>query len=195
MNRSGKNMKGHYTKDDLLKIIKNPQLKPKGHLAKCESCRQMLELLRRYSFIGQLSLNNAPEGWIRKAIAINVKPGLIEKAKGKLIGLVFDSWLAPEPIGVRGAFAMEHRRLRFGEGNLAFDFRAERFSDGWRFIASASGIKYHGGHLKVDKKNYFPDNSGIYQWSSLKPPRKIALIADEEIFELPELKWKKTKKK
>jgi hypothetical protein len=195
MKRSGKNAKGHYTRDDLLKIIKDPQLKPQGHLAKCESCRQMLELLRRYSFIGQLPLNDAPAGWIRKAIAIAEKPGLIEKAKGKLIGLVFDSWLAPEPIGVRGGSTIEHRRLRFVEGELTFDFRAERFSDGWRFIASASGIKHPSSHLRVDRREYFPDNSGIYQWSSVKPPRKIALIAEEEIFELPELKWKKTKKK
>lgn len=195
MDRNGKNMKGHYTRDDLLKIIKNPQLKPKGHLAKCESCRQMLELLRRYSFVGQLPLNNAPEGWIRNAISIAEKPGLMEKAKGKLIELVFDSWLAPEPVGVRGAAAMEHRRLRFEKSSITFDLRAEKHKDGWQFIAAAGGTERQGRHLRVDKKDYFPDNSGIYQWSSVKPPRKIELIVDEQLFELPELKWKKTGKK
>jgi hypothetical protein len=195
MSRNERNKKGHYTRDDLLKKAGDPKYKLAGHLAKCKSCRQMAELLKRYNFVGQLPLDNAPEGWVRKAIAIVEKPGVLEKAKGKLFELVFDSWLSPEPVGVRGTSAMEHRRLRFGEDDITFDLRAERYADGWKFIASAGGLKDAGSHLKVDKKEYFSDDSGIYQWSSLRPPRKIALIAGNKKFELPELKWKKARKK
>jgi hypothetical protein len=147
-------------------------------------------LLRVYRVAGKLPLPDAPIGWIERAIAIASPRNLKERVRTLVAELVFDSWSIPHAVGVRGGTAAADRRLRFEFQGMVFDMRSEQHEKGWEFVARISPVT-DKLFLEADKKKLTPDDSGVFQWSSARPPRKITLRTDDRVVALPELSWKK----
>lgn len=183
-------------RQELLKAARGEKIASAKHLASCEECREAVRLLQAFDMAGRLPLNDAPEGWIKRAVAIADKPGLSEKIKRLTARLVFDSWTLPQPAGVRGTYNADHRRLRFEADGFNFDIRAERHKDGWDCIAQVTGSK--GAkiplRLHVGKKRLLPDPGGLYQWSVKIPPKRLTFSFDDTVIELSGLTWTRLRK-
>ncbi len=182
-------MDQHLTRTELLQAANSQRLNS-AHLEECAECRELVELLRAYCVSGKLHLPDAPVGWIEKAIAIADTPSLKERARTLIAELVFDSWSMTHAVGVRGGTAAADRRLRFEIQGMVFDMRSEQHEKGWEFVARISPLT-EKLLLEADKKRLTPDDSGVFQWSSARPPRKITLRTDDRVVALPELSWKK----
>ncbi len=183
-------MDKHLSRRELLKAARNEAVFP--HLDECAECREAAEMLREFLVAGNIPLENPPEGWVTKAAAIARKEPRARK-KG-IAELIFDSWAAPKPVGVRGSDSLMDRRLRFESKELLFDLRAEKKKSGWSFVAqvhSLGGTDKHS-RIQIGKNIIDHDAVGIFQWSSPRPPKKINLLVNDSIVEIPELIWRKT---
>ncbi len=179
----------------MIKAAKDKKGRLAGHLAICDECQQAVSILRSYDLAGYLPLSSAPEGLVQKAISLPIESGRFQSAVRSIAKIVFDSWLMPQPVGVRGQGSLENRRLRFAGNKLTLDFRAERLKDGWSFIAQTSGTSDLPTMLKADNNELYPDQHGVFQWQSVKPPRRMCLRSHGQILKLPELTWRKPRKK
>lgn len=167
------------------------------HLAVCEECREAVHLLQVFDSTGRLPLTDAPEAWVKRAITIAGEAGLTGKIKRLTARLVFDSWTLPQPSGVRGIYAADHRRLRFEANGLSVDIRAERQKRGWECVAHVSGkiAAKTPLLLHLGKKQLPPDSGGLYQWSVKTPPTKLTFSFDDTVIELSGLTWTRPRKK
>lgn len=184
-------------RQELLKAARGEKITSADHLDSCEECREAVRWLRAFDVAGQIPLQDAPEGWIKRAAAIADKPGLADKIRRLTARLVFDSWTLPQPAGVRGTYNADHRRLRFEAEGFSVDIRAERRHSGWECVAQVSGsladeIPFH---LLVGKKRLFPDDAGLYQWSVKTPPKKLSFGHKDTVIELSGLTWTRPRKK
>jgi hypothetical protein len=160
------------------------------HLAECPECREAAELLRRFHVAGKLPLAEPPNGWVERAKALAVRHSASGVVAQLVARLVFDSWTAPHPVGVRGAGGLGHRRMRFESKALALDLRAEKTREGWVFVAQLLGAEAPLPQLKANRRVLSPDANGVYQWSSSLPPRNISLSTNDLTIEFPNLSWK-----
>lgn len=183
-------------RQELLKAARGKKISSADHLAACEECREAVRLLQVFHVAGELPLDNAPEGWIKRAAAIADKPGIPEKVKRLTARLVFDSWTLPQPAGVRGTYNADHRRLRFEAGGLDFNIRVERYKGGWACIAQVTGSAAEKTPLRlhVGRGHLLPDSGGLYQWSAKSPPKKLTFSFDDSVIELSGLTWTRPRK-
>jgi hypothetical protein len=186
--------KGHLNRKELIEASKKAVGNRAKHLAECAECRKALEFLLKFPVAGQLPLADAPTGWINKAVALAEKKKVVDGLSRVLAHLIFDSWTMPEPVGVRGEGAIEHRRLRYRAAEITIDIRAEQARDEWHMVAQAIGEYKSQPFLVIGKKEYYADEDGLFQWADKKPPRHILLKSKEAVIEFPELSWKKTRK-
>jgi len=182
---------------ELIEAARRKFIPKSGHFMRCPECQEMYYLLRAFPVSGDLPLPDAPKAMIDKAIAISEKSGLRNVARQLKALLTLDSWAMPEPIGVRGGNSLADRRLRFESDEVVFDLRGEKSDKQWIFVARAVGKKTISSDfiLGADRKLLQPDQNGIYEWKSGRPPRKMSLNSDDLIIELPELSWKKPRSK
>lgn len=165
-----------------------------GHLCDCAECRDLVELLRLYgTMAGRLPLIDAPESLIKKAVAIAQTESRLRTVVESIAELLFDSWLSPAQVGVRGPDDLGHRRIRFKTVDGVFDMRAERRKSGWSFVARL-GSSGQPPLLMAGRKKVTPDATGFYQWHSACPPKKLSLCSEKSQVVLPELVWKRKKK-
>ena len=165
-----------------------------AHLAECTWCSLFFELYSKYSLAGELPLVSAPKAWIDKAIGISKKPVKSSLLKSIVARLSFDSWAMPAAAGVRGAGVTDERRVCFEMSGKTLDLRAEHRQNRWDFtakITDKAGLPADWT-LMVGNVEHFPDDAGFYQWSAVRPPKKIKLISDEGEIETPEINWKKS---
>jgi hypothetical protein len=185
----------HLSRKELLMAARRKGEKISGHLAECQECREAVSLLAMFDMAGRLPLPNAGEGMIQRAASIAMVKPKLGRVKEFLAELIFDSWTVPHPIGVRGEGALEHRRIRFQSESTIIDFRAEQKQTGWNFIAQFGIESVSNSILIAEKLKLNPDKHGICQWVGKKPPRNMMLLVGDKIIKLPELTWKKPRKK
>jgi len=185
-------MDKHLSRKELLRAARKEQ--SYKHLDECQECREACRLLSEFLVAGSLPLKNPPEAWVAKAVSIagNKPIGI----RSKIAELIFDSWAAPHPVGVRGSETLEDRRLRFESKELLFDLRAEKKKSGWSFVAQVHGLsdRYEKSRIRIGKEIIEHDAVGVFQWSSHRPPRKIQLLVNDSIVEIPELVWRINRK-
>jgi hypothetical protein len=182
------------TREEALKAAKQKKRKATGHLADCEECREAVSLLAIFEMSGRQALPSAPEGMIRRAIAIGAKRPAMARLKEFMAEIIFDSWTIPAPVGVRGSSATEHRRIRFQSDKIYVDVMAESSPKEWRFIAAIGGGAQNA-IIKVGRMDIYPDKDNVFQWSGKRPPRRMTLYYDDKMVRLPELSWKRPPKK
>jgi hypothetical protein len=90
----------HLDRKELIEASKKYKGKLTGHLAKCSECRETLEFLLKFPVVGQITLHDAPAGWVSKATALSEKKTALKNVSHVLAQLIFDSWAMPEPVGV-----------------------------------------------------------------------------------------------
>lgn len=182
----------HLSRKQLLQAARDPGCVSE-HLNECQSCSEAVALLRSFPVAGKESLQDAPQALIDRAIAVAQNLPAAKGSPRRLADIIFDSWLIPQPVGVRGIESLDHRRLRFDAAGIRIDLRAERLKTEWEFIARISGLgrKDIGPRLLVGKKSVFSDPRGFYLWKSKRPPKKLILHIGGSVIELPELSWKK----
>lgn len=183
----------HPTRKELIAASRSSGTTVEKHLPKCNWCDLYFELIKRYSFTGEVPLTSAPQSWIDKAVSIAVKTEKIQSLKSLVARIAFDSWAMPMPEGVRGETMIQERRLRFEVNDKSFDVRAEYRRNHWDFTARITDPQGQPikGKLLAGKKELMADENGFYQWSSKKPPKGLELLIERDRIEIPELSWKK----
>lgn len=190
-------MNSHPTRKELILAARGAGTIANAHIAECNWCRLYFELYSIFPLAGELPLASAPHAWIEKAIAIAGKSPKDSPFQSLIARLSFDSWAMPIPEGIRSAGVSEERRVCFEVSGKTFDLRAEHRQNRWDFtakITDKSGIPANWA-VKVGNVEYSPDLDGFYQWSSVRPPKKISLLSDKSEIETPEITWKKSRPK
>ncbi|TFH64652.1 MAG: hypothetical protein E4G91_05145, partial [Candidatus Zixiibacteriota bacterium] len=174
-------MDRHLHREELIALARKPSGSANQHLSECAECREEVELLREFNMAGHARLPDAPAGWVERAAALAQTQHSFEKIRKAVAALVFDSWAAPQPIGVRGQASIGERRLRFEADRFAFDLRAERLPGEWAFVAQVTSDSLPSGNfaLSIEKKELTADTAGFYQWTADRPPRRILLRSDD----------------
>jgi len=164
-----------------------------NHLEDCRECREMVQLLKAYQVAGRVPLTDAPAAFINRAVAIAQKDRPIKRVKRQFAKLIFDSWLVPHPVGVRGTESLDHRRIRFEARDITVDLRAEHMPEAWVFVAQMTGADPSKTMMMPGpgRKPVFADETGLFLWTSKRPPQKLSFQLDDALIELPELSWKK----
>jgi hypothetical protein len=148
-------------------------------------------MLRAFNASNRLPLANAPRAWIERAMKLGQKETVSKRTVQILAELVFDSWTVPHPVGVRGEAVTDNRRLRFECPEIIFDLHAEHGDSEWAFVAQAIGSGAEVTKIRIGRRTIVPDGAGIYQWSSNRPPKKLSLVTEQKVIDLPELIWKR----
>jgi hypothetical protein len=188
-----KEMVNHLSRENLIKAAKKRKLTLSGHLAECQECRRELFLLRNFTMMNRIPLQDAPASLISRAIAIASNTNSAEKSKHVLARIIFDSWSVSQPVGVRGTQSLSDRRLRYEWEGIFLDLRAEKHENMWTFVAEAGGKRMPDSPmiLEVDKKQISTGTSGLFQWDSKRTPGTIYIRFRDMTIKLPESKWKK----
>lgn len=182
-------MKGHPERKDLIQAVRCGDSSFDDHLKSCQACREIAELFASFPVTGRIHLTDAPPVLISKAQAIATE----ERTAGeRLRDWIFDSWKMPVPAGVRGATAHRERRLVFKDFDMTFDLRAEYREGLWSFIAQITAASDSEFEILAGRKRVRSDDGGFYQWTSKRPPEKLALRSAEQTIQLPGLMWKET---
>ena len=160
------------------------------HLRTCCDCAQEAALYESFQVAGEPWLSSAPSSWTSKAMAINGltdRYGLVKRLTAKLS---FDSWAQNLVLGVRGQVADE-RRVRFDHESVSADIRAEKRTDGWRFIGrlGVAREKLAETALVVDGIAIYPEPSGFVDWAAAEPPKTMHIALPGYIVDIPELLW------
>jgi hypothetical protein len=183
----------HLNRQQLIRAAQRLPSVPDSHLESCADCREAVDLLRAFKVHGRLSLPDAPSPWVDRAASLAGSAGFLGRVKTLIARLTFDSWAVPEVVGVRGQGALGDRRIRFESEGIILDFRAERQTDRWAFVAHVTGevASFTGVVLQVGKKSLNADSSGLFQWTSRRPPTTVTIRAGDVCIVTPELSWKR----
>ena len=73
------------------------------------------------------------------------------------------------------------------------DFRAERQASHWAFVAqvTAEDPFIAGMVLAVGKQELRADSSGLFHWTSRRPPATVTVRSGDLTIVTPELSWKR----
>jgi hypothetical protein len=161
-----------------------------GHVAECAECREWIGMLKSFYMGDREALPDAPKSWIDKAVALAKNQHSLKDRILSIAQKIFDSWAMPIPAGVRGESLFDTRRIRFqAPEGMVLDLQAEFRNHQWEFIARIIGGREPGIILKVGKATINTDDAGFFQWSGKRPPRKIVILSEKSLIELPEIKW------
>jgi len=148
-----------------------------------------MQYLQRFPMAGRPPLVDPPSSWINRAAAIPVMRSTARAIRRPTAKLSFDSWVLPEPVGVRGDATLDHRQMRFELDDRGFELRAEKVASGWEFVARFEGTIDGEVHLRHGRTTVWPNNRGIFQWSAKRPPRTLSIYTEGKVIELPKLIW------
>ena len=163
------------------------------HLMNCDECRQAVELLRLFPMAGRIPLAQPPQAWVKRATGI--PGGAVAPVVTRLKALLtFDSWLSPQPVGVRGSDTCNERRICCEAGPYLVDLRAEKRKSVWRMVAQLEGEHTEHAELLSGKTTVLADRGALFQWSSSRPPGTIRIRLGEQEIELPKLSWKRPRR-
>jgi hypothetical protein len=166
-----------------------------GHLKVCVECREAVVLLKAFQMVGRPSLPEPPRAWVERAMAIP-KRSWPKQALAHLKAITtFDSWLQPEPVGIRGSTSSDERRICCQAGSYLLDLRAEKHTEGWKMVAQLSGEGATGAELRHGSNIIPADREAIFQWSSVRPPSALVIQVGKNEILVPRLSWKRPRKK
>jgi hypothetical protein len=186
-------MDRHLRRKELIALARKLPNSTNQHVSECAECREEVELLRKFNMAGHSRLQDAPAGWVERAVVLAQRQHSLERFRNTVAALVFDSWATAQPVGIRGQASIGERRMRFEADQVAFDLRAERLPGAWAFVAqvTCTSIPPKGFALSIDRKELAADAVGFFQWTGGRPPKRILLRSDDLEIEIPELSWKK----
>jgi hypothetical protein len=105
----------------------NEAVRMRAHLTECAECRKVLEFCRKLAqTCGALAASAVPASSERLAMAILPRPAApIPRRRFRIpLELVFDSFAAPVPAGLRSSWELGFQALYQG-GDYSLDFRVE----------------------------------------------------------------------
>jgi hypothetical protein len=143
---------------------------------------------------GRIPLAQPPQTWVRRAMSIPDRARIVPAVKRLKALLTFDSWLSPQPVGVRGCDSSSERRICCEAGPYLVDLRAEKRKDGWRMVAQLGGENADQAELSTGRSTIPADRGALFQWSSSRPPGTIHIRVGEQDIELPKLLWKRPRR-
>jgi hypothetical protein len=190
-------MTNHTKRPDLIRASKGISTSATigRHIAQCEDCSEFFEIYRRFPVSGQMPLTEAPSGWITKAAEIMAEGRLVAAIKRLAATLSFDSWSQPALAGVRSVGSVSERRIRFETEEFLFDLRVEQERQGYLMTARLThqDEPYRGFVVTHSTGVVGADVDGYYEWTSLRPPKKISLKSNDVEIVLPEIVWNRPK--
>ncbi len=186
-------MARHLSRQELIEAARRRSFVPGDHVKSCRQCWEAIDLLKAFHVCGRLPLPDAPLLWVERAASLAGKSGVLERVRTLVATLTFDSWSVPQPVGVRGHSTLSDRRLRFQADDMTFDLRAERRTSGWAFVAQTAveGSTKVDASLRLGARRLGADPSGLFQWSSKRPPAGMTIFYGDTSVIIPELTWRK----
>lgn len=186
----------HLDRKELLEMARMPERKRSliaQHIAQCQDCRDLAELLCLFDMTGRQTLLDAPQDWITRAVQVACGLKRPSSMKRVIASLIFDSWAMPQPVGVRGTGIEKSRRMRFHSESITMDIHAEYQDKKWIFTAYIPVNNSRDGHLIIGSRTIPSDSGGFYHWTASKPPVTFYFESRDGIVEFSGLKWKKPK--
>ena len=164
-----------------------------SHVAGCDECRTIWEVIQAFASAPQVKLAHAPSGWIQRAIALGQSPSHVRKLVNLVAELSFDSWVTPQVAVLRGTSGELSRRLNWKLDPWEVDLRAEGAPDGWNCTAQVlhSGEAAPGVKLKAGSVQVHTDASGLASWSTTRPPRTLRIQHKDGLVTLGPISWKR----
>ena len=184
-------------RQDLIKAIENGKLPQSLLQSLTEDEKIFVELYRKFPTAGLDSPVDAPAALVKQAYEISVSTPISERLRSLVANLVFDSWATPQAAGVRGPTGTDHRSLQFGADNAIVLLRAEKQRGEWHFLVELTDADLPPSQwsLKVGSRKIERTDSGLFEWSSKRPPKSVDLLCDDgSTIQLPEISWKRTTK-
>lgn len=181
----------HPDREEIFEAIKSGANPFADHLAECETCAQLFEMLK---LIGQPTDRPAHATlpgnlYDLKGIALRDSSRRPKRSRhGKLI---HDSWANIPPVQLRGSAYRSERRVRFEFNNVVLELVIERTAGMFELVARAyeNGAPSTEYLLQVGRRKLIPENHGCFYWMSDTPPRKLTLWSPETRIELGSLAW------
>lgn len=184
----------HLTRKELLRAARQDEA-ASDHLQVCAECREAVALLKDFQMAGRAPLPEPPSAWVERVVAIPTRSWRTRAAAQIQAIITFDSWLQPDPVGVRGSTSTDERRICCQAGSYLLDLRAEKQTRGWTMVAQLSGEGAAAAELRHGSRTVPADREAIFQWSSDRPPSALIIqVAENEIL-LPRLSWKRPRRK
>ncbi len=186
-------MDRHLNRQELIEAAQKQTAAFDSHLQTCDECRDAVSLLRAFQVVGRPLLPDAPASWVARAAALAENASIADRIKKVVLRLTFDSWQEPQLVGVRDQSALSDRRIRFEIETIILDFRAERRSRQWTFVAQVSGEDTNVGDviLEAGRQKLRADPSGLFHWTSARPPEVVTIRSGDLTIVTPELSWKR----
>ncbi|MDH3891222.1 MAG: hypothetical protein OEV49_09070 [candidate division Zixibacteria bacterium] len=184
-------------RQDLIKAIKKGKLSQSFLRSLTEDEKIFVELYREFPTAGLDRMVDAPAALVKRACEIPVSVPVHQRLRSLVANLVSDSWATPQVAGVRGTTEIDHRSLRFGAEAAIVMLRAEKQRGEWHFLVelSETDLPQSQWCLKVGSRTVERTETGLFEWSSKRPPKSVDLVCDDgSTIQLPEISWKRTTK-
>ncbi|MBU0983741.1 MAG: hypothetical protein KKA42_07710, partial [candidate division Zixibacteria bacterium] len=125
----------HPDRDELLKAIESQTNRFSGHLAECEECRDLYDLLSRHGItVGPVTEEPSTAAVDCWAAIARIESS--RKPRRSVAGqLAYDSWTQRPVMQVRDGGSALERRVRFQAGKYTIEIVGDRGSAGWDFSA------------------------------------------------------------
>jgi len=181
----------HPSRQRIFKAAITGKVDFRSHLAECESCRILFEILSIFPITGAEELTHSSESLLKRIEAIPFK---YRERPSFPIGagyIVSDSWSQVASAQLRDSAADVTRRLVLKAGQIDLQLSAERHLGRWEFAARG----YDRGKasaqfvIKAGARRVQAGPLGFYCWSTKRPPGKIGLLQNSHTIEFEGLSW------
>lgn len=176
----------------MIEAARAKTLKQNRHLESCAECQVAVRMLGLFPVQGLSPLPDAPPILVERAAGLAETATFLDNIKTVMLSLTFDSWDEPQLVGVRDQSTVSDRRFRFEAESIRLDVRAERGASRWAFVAQVTGPHLRPSQviLVAGRQEVQADSSGLFHWTSTRPPDAVKIRFDELIIVTPRLSWK-----
>lgn len=175
----------------MFEAIKTGRVPFRNHLAQCESCRQLFELLSLSGEADQSALTAPSPASLYRARAIALQDRSRQPERSLKGELAHDSWSGLPAQQVRDAAFSGERRLRFKTGETVLDLVIEKTAGQFELVARVyeKGLPSTRYLLQIGRRKLYPENHNCFYWNSTQAPRRISLLSPSVKLDFGTLAW------
>jgi hypothetical protein len=182
----------HPDRDEMLRAIVTGSVPFKSHLARCETCRMLFELLSIHRAEAPDSLISVPPvGALYRQMAISRLAESRNPERSVSGAIIFDSWQHLPVSQTRDAAPGLERRMRLKSDQYLLELIGDRQLREWDFVARVYDRARVTREfiLKVGRRKLYPELQDCFFWSSARPPRRIQLLSPSLRVDFGNIKW------
>jgi hypothetical protein len=182
----------HPDRDELLRAIVSGSIPFKSHLARCESCRTLFELLSlHHTKAADPFISPPPVGALYRQMAISRLAASRNPERSATGSVIFDSWQDLPAAQTRNVAPGLERRLRLQSEHYLLELVGDRQLREWDFVARVYDRAQVTRQfiLQVGRRKLYPEVQDCFYWSSARPPGRIQLLSPSLRIDFGNIKW------